>query len=261
MMAATGPHDFQPTDTDARLVAGADLFFINGLELDNAKADTLKKGSGNGKLRIVALGERIPKEQLKEGVCYHMLKPGEQPHDHGIDPHVWLGPDQAIVMVEAIRDELKKADEKNAANYDRRAAAYVAKLRKLKADGLEMLKDKRSRVIVTQHESLGYFAGAFNLEVVGVVQQKPGSEPTKQELDALVAKCLEKKARVLAVEPQFSPQAAETVLQELRRDNRIPDATTVEIDPLETCRPDELDAGWYERKMRANLEALAKALK
>ena len=36
---------------------------------------------------------------------------------------------------------------------------------------------------------------------------------------------------------------------------------TVEIDPLETCRPDELDAGWYERKMRANLEALARAMK
>ena len=90
---------------------------------------------------------------------------------------------------------------------------------------------------------------------------RSGSEPTKQDLDELVNKCREKNARVLAVEPQFSPQAAETVLKELRRDNHIPDAATVEIDPLETCRPDELDAGWYERKMRQNLEALAKAMK
>jgi ABC-type Zn uptake system ZnuABC Zn-binding protein ZnuA len=261
MMGSTGPHDFQPTDSDARLVRHANLFFINGLELDNAKAETVRKGSGNTNLRVVALGERIPAEQLKKGVCYHMLKPGEQPHDHGTDPHVWLGPDLAIVMVEAIRDELKQKDEQHAADYDRRAAEYVAKLRQLKADGLKQLADKNNRVLITQHESLGYFAGAFNLTVEGVVQQKPGSEPTKQDLDQLVKTCLEKNARLLAVEPQFSPQAAETVLKELRRDGRIPDAATVEIDPLETCRPDELDAGWYERKMRANLEALAKAMK
>jgi ABC-type Zn uptake system ZnuABC Zn-binding protein ZnuA len=261
MMGSTGPHDFQPTDTDARLVRAADLFLINGLELDNAKADTVKKGSGNGRLKIVPLGERIPAAQLQKGVCFHMLKPGEEAHDHGTDPHVWLGPDQAVVMVEAIRDELKEADPGHAADYDRRAAEYVARLHKLKADGLEMLKDKKNRVLITQHESLGYFATAFNLTVEGVVQQKPGSEPTKQDLDQLVKTCLEKGARLLAVEPQFSPQAAETVLKELRRDNRVPDAATVEIDPLETCRPDELAADWYERKMRANLEALAKAMK
>lgn len=261
MMGSTGPHDFQPTDTDARLVRDADLFLVNGLELDTSKAETVKKGSGNARLRIVPLGDRIPADQLKKGVCYHMLKPGEQPHDHGTDPHVWLGPDQAIVMVEAVRDELKQADPAHAADYDRRAAEYVAKLRQLKADGIALLKDKKDRVLITQHESLGYFAGAFNLEVVGVVQQKPGSEPTKQDLDQLVKTCLEKKARLLAVEPQYSSQAAETITKELKRDNRVPDAATVEIDPLETCRPDELDAGWYERKMRANLEALAKAMK
>src|SRR5262249_9395596 len=111
MMGSTGPHDFQPTASDAHLVHHPDLFFINGLELDNAKAGSGKRGSGNGRLRIVAVGERIPADQLKQGVCFHMLKPGEQPHDHGTDPHVWLGPDQAIIMVEAIRDELKKVDE------------------------------------------------------------------------------------------------------------------------------------------------------
>lgn len=259
MMAATGPHDFQPTDTDARLVRHADLFLINGLELDTAKADALKKGSGNTNLRVVGLGDRIPESSLKKGVCYHMLKPGET-HDHGWDPHVWLGPDQAVVMVEAIRDALKQADPPHADGYDRRAAEYVAKLRKLKADGLDLLKTKTDRKIVTQHESLGYFADAFKLEVLGVVQQKPGSEPTRGELNELVKKCVENHARLLAVEPQFSPQAADTIVKELRQ-RGVSDAGTVEIDPLETCRPDELDAGWYERKMRANLEALAGAMK
>src|SRR5688572_4684112 len=45
MMTTTGPHDFNPTDTDARLVRKADLFFINGLNLDNELAARVKKGS------------------------------------------------------------------------------------------------------------------------------------------------------------------------------------------------------------------------
>jgi zinc transport system substrate-binding protein len=35
----------------------------------------------------------------------------------------------------------------------------------------------------------------------------------------------------------------------------------VEIDPLETVKPDELTPDWYENKMRANIAALEKALK
>ncbi|HYH66888.1 MAG TPA: zinc ABC transporter substrate-binding protein, partial [Urbifossiella sp.] len=60
MMTTTGPHDFNPTDTDARLVRKADLFFINGLGLDNDLAAAVKKGSGNAKLRVIDLGARLP---------------------------------------------------------------------------------------------------------------------------------------------------------------------------------------------------------
>jgi ABC-type Zn uptake system ZnuABC Zn-binding protein ZnuA len=260
MMSTVGPHSFQPTDTDARLLRHADLFLVNGIGLDNALADSLKAGSGNRKLKVVALGERIPADRLVEGRCNHEHGHAHD-HDHGHDPHVWLGPDHAIVMVEAIRDELKAADPAHAANYDRRAAEYVAKLRKLKEDGLAVLKDKADRKLVTFHESLAYFAGAYNLSVEGVVQKKPGLEPNADELKALIKTCAEKKVRLIAVEPQYTANtSARAVLYELKR-NGVEGADLVEIDPLETVRPDDLTPDWYERKMRANLEALAKAMK
>src|SRR5947208_3308683 len=120
--------------------------------------------------RVRVEGERLARPPRPEGG--RLVRPavllrgdrgrrrrGGPRHDHGPGPHAWLGPDQVAVMVEAARDELKKADPAHAANYDRRAAKYVGKLRKLKDDGLKMLADKKNRVIVTQHESLGYFAG------------------------------------------------------------------------------------------------------
>ena len=262
LMTTTGPHEFNPTDVEARLIREADLFFVSGLGLDNGVGEALKTGSGNRKLTLVALGDRLPADQLLEGECHHDHDHGHAGHDHGTDPHVWLSPDFAVLMTETIRDELKAADPPHAANYDRRAAEYVAKLRKLKADGQELFKGKTDRRFVTFHESLAYFARSFDLTVAGVIQKKPGVEPNSEELKQLIATCRDGKVRLIAVEPQYTANtSAKTVLNELTRKGQVPDAALVEIDPLETVVPDALTPDWYERKMRANIEALAKAMK
>lgn len=262
MMTTTGPHDFNPTDTDARLVRRADLFFINGLGLDNEVAATVKRGSGNDALRVVDLGAKLPADQLLEGQCNHDHHGHNHPHEHGTDAHVWLSPEFAVTMTEAIRDELKQLDPAHAANYDRRAAEYVGKLRALKAAGVETLKGKADRKLVTFHESLSYFARSFDLKVSGVVQQKPGQEPNTEDLKKLITLCRKEKVRLIAVEPQYTQNtSAKAVLDELRRNGAVPDADLVEIDPLETVTPAALNADWYVDRMRANLDALARAMK
>lgn len=260
MMTTTGPHDFNPTDTDARLVRKADLFFINGLGLDDGTAAKVKVGNPN--LRVVSLGGLLPQKELLEGVCHHEHHGHAHDHDHGIDAHVWLSPDFAIRMTEAIRDEFKRADPDRAANYDRRAAEYAGQLRALKAEGLELLKGKTDRKLVSFHESLAYFARSFDLTVAGVVQTKPGQEPNLDELKQLVKMCREKKVRLIAVEPQYTANtSAKAVLAELHRDGAVPDAALVEIDTLETVTPQALTPTWYVDRMRANLAALAGAMK
>ncbi|HJZ55287.1 MAG TPA: metal ABC transporter substrate-binding protein, partial [Gemmataceae bacterium] len=182
-------------------------------------------------------------------------------HDSPFDPHIWLSPDHAVILVQSIRDELKAIDPDHAAGYDQRAANYIAKLNQLKADGVKMLADKKDRKLVTFHESLTYFAKTFNLDIEGVVQKKPGVEPSAGEVKQLIALCEKEKVRLIAVEPQYtSSTSARTILDQLR-EKQIPDPQLVEIDPLETVIPDDLSPDWYERKMRSNLEALAMAMK
>lgn len=262
VMTTTGPHDFNPTVNDMKVLTQADIFFVVGLGLDEGVATKMKEGSGNTKLDIVELGEKIPKDKRCEGKCEHVHKPGEK-HDHGDDPHVWLSPDHAAIMVEAIRDELKKKDPAHAAGYDKRAADYIAKLKSLKADGLTLLKDKKDRRIVSFHDSLTYFEKAYEVEIRGVLTQKPGEEPDAKQMKKLIRICTDetKPTRVIAVEPQYSTSnAGETLRKELAAKG-VQDPVLVEIDPLETVKPDDLKPDWYETRMRANLEALAKALK
>jgi ABC-type Zn uptake system ZnuABC Zn-binding protein ZnuA len=127
-----------------------------------------------------------------------------------------------------------------------------------------MLKDKKDRKIVTFHDSMTYFAKTFDLKIVGVVQKNPGTEPNDKQLRTLIALCADPSdpVRVICAEPQYgTSNSAEALLNELRR-AKVPDPVLVELDPLETVKPEELkDPEWYETKMRANLRALAGQMK
>lgn len=261
IMTTTGPHDFEPTVDHAKLVSKADILFINGIALDDGPANQMKKGATNPKLRIVPLSDAIGKQLRLESQCTHEHKAGED-HKHGDDPHIWLSPDLAILMVNHLRDTLKAEDPAHAAGYDQRAFAYTTKLNALKEYGAEKLKGKKDNRLVTFHDSLSYFAQCYNLEIRGILTQKPGQEPDDKEFKKLIRICTDenKPTRVIAVEPQFSNSTSgETLRKELVAKN-VKNPVLVEIDTLETVRPDELTPDWYEKKIRANLDALAKAL-
>jgi ABC-type Zn uptake system ZnuABC Zn-binding protein ZnuA len=166
-------------------------------------------------------------------------------------------------MVESIRDELKRLDPTHAANYDRRAAAYLQKLDLLQADGKKKLAEKQNPWILSFHDALGYFADSYGLKVAASIQVDPGKEPTSDKLSHIIEKCKEKNVRVIAVEPQFSDQtSAQAIRSALRglKDKPI-DAAMVEVDPLETCDAGELSPDLYENQMRKNVNNLAKELR
>lgn len=262
VMAETGPHEFDPTPRDAIAVKRADLFLINGLDLDNEIARRLTRGSRNSKI-VVEASAAIPKDQLLEGTCNcgheHHAKDGEADHEH-VDPHVWLGIPEAVKMVEKIRDVLKEKDPAHISGYDKRAAAYIERLNKLLAEGREQLKGKRERKLLAFHDSLKYFAQAFKLEIADSIEMAPGSEPDAKTLSQLVAKCREAGVRHIAVEPQYdSNTSAKTILRELK--SKGIDAEFVTVDPIETASTTELNAEFYEKKMRENLAQLAEKLK
>lgn len=262
-MTTQGPHHFEPGPADVRMLAQADLMFMNGLMLDDQIIKKLASGSGNKKLKLINLGAKLPESLLIESDHDHDHH-GHAHHDHEHgehDPHIWMGIPQAVKMVEGIRDELMGHDPGKASQYSQRAEDYLGKLQSLQEEGKALLKDKQDRKILTFHESLNYFAASFDLTIAGVIEDVPGSEPTPKQLEAIIAKCVKHNVRVIAVEPQYtSKTAAEQIVKELKT-RGIADPVMVVIDPLETATAEEMKPTWYVDKMRANLEALAGALR
>jgi zinc transport system substrate-binding protein len=279
-----GPHHYQYNAQDAILLREADLFFAVGLTLDDKFADPIHIESHNPHLQYVKLGDvllagedkrkeklllRLPEhhEDAKEEGHKHEHGHGHG-HEHGdYDPHIWLGIPQAIALVEIIRDELKKVDPSHEADYDKNAEKYIQKLNDLHAYGKEQLKDKKNRKIIAFHESLGYFAKSFDVEIVDVLEVTPGTEAGQAHMVKLAQECKEKDVRVIAVEPQYPTETSAKLLRDAMKD-RDKEIAFVEIDPLETADKKDLEDDekelksleWYDKKMRQDLDNLAKGL-
>ncbi len=262
-----GPHQYTYNPPDAMILKDADLFFAVGLTLDEKFADPIQRDSHNPHLRYVQLGERLPANLKRANEEKHEHDEKEHGHDHehgDYDPHVWLGIPQAIGMVEIIRDELKKLDPDHADDFDKNADTYIKRLKKLHTDGKAKLRDKKNRKIIAFHESLGYFAKSFDLNIVDVLEVTPGSEPSPSHMVQVVKKCKAEDVHVIAVEPQYPVVSSAKVLEQ-----QVKKIQFVVVDPLETVNNEKelkeskkelKDADWYERKMRQNLDELARGL-
>src|SRR5437879_1181441 len=69
LLTTKGPHDYEARTSDARRLRRADLFLTIGLGLDDSVAKKLADTCGNKSLRLVELGEKLPKEMLRKGAC------------------------------------------------------------------------------------------------------------------------------------------------------------------------------------------------
>lgn len=266
LLTSQGPHHADPPTGQARMLAKADYLFANGLQVDDGIVRKMSAAMGRGGPTVVKLGGELPKDMLLQGTGHCC---DDHDHDHHHDPnhvhydgHVWLGIDQAKRMVMALGETLDRTHRPHAPpTHAQRAQLYADKLDALHAEGLEMLKGKTERTILPFHGSLAYFAKSFNLELIDPIQEVPGSEPTAKHLEEIVEKCLKHEVRLIAVEPQYGAETSAKAVLDALRQRGVADAAIIVIDPLETAVDREFGPDWYERKMRENLETLAKSLR
>jgi zinc transport system substrate-binding protein len=269
LLTASGPHTHgDVTGREIELARGCDVFFLNGVGLDDDAdgiAPKIQRAAGDKKWNLVSLGDKLDKSWLHKFEQDDLEKGGaeQHEHEHELDPHVWLSIRCAKKMVEGIRDELTRLDPAHAEGYQNRTAAYLAKLDRLEADGRALLAPKQEKWIVSFHDSLGYFAETYGIKIAKSIEIDPGKEPTDDKLNEIIKECQKKNVRVIAVEPQFSSNTSARAIRDALRglkDKPI-DAVFAEIDPLETSDERDLSPDLYEKTIRQNLAELAKALR
>ncbi|MCX6065454.1 MAG: metal ABC transporter substrate-binding protein [Chloroflexi bacterium] len=147
-----------------------------------------------------------------------LIGPAGGLHQHEGDPHFWLDPTLVVKYVENIRDGLIAADPAGKDVYTRNAAAYIVKLTDLdgwiKAEVAQIPAERR--VIVTNHESFGYFADRYGFTIIGTIVPSvtTGASPSAQQLARLVDRIKLTGALAIFLETGASSQLADQVSAE-----------------------------------------------
>ena len=227
-------HDYQLMTDDMKTLEKADAFVINGAGMEDFMDKVTEQQK---KLKVIDASRGI-----------------ELIHDEeGDNPHVWLSVTDAIAQTRNIADQLKEADPTHAAQYEKNAAAYIEKLTSLKSEMHAALDNVPHKDIVTFHEAFPYFAKEFNLNIIGVVEREPGTEPTPTELQETIEQVNALPSKVLFTEPQYSPAAAETIARETG-------AKIYTLDPVVTGEATPQAKNAYIDTMKKNMKILQEAL-
>ena len=178
MPVGTDPHDYSPSSQDVAAMVSADLVIANGLGLEEGLAQSIESARSDGATVFEVAPQLDP------------LPFGDGDGDHGSeDPHVWQDVTRAAKASGLIGAELTKATGNP--DYAECGTLLQGELMTVNdevAATLAKVPEDR-RVLVTDHDALGYLAAAYGYTVAGTVI--PGgstlAEPSSAELAALAA--------------------------------------------------------------------------
>jgi zinc transport system substrate-binding protein len=197
------PHTYEPTSGQLAEVAGADMYAAVGSGIEFERAWLEKIAGLNSDMLIVDCSRGI---DLIEG-----------------DPHIWLSPKNAKIMVENICQGLIQVDPENTDEYRRNADAYLQELDALDAEIARSLEAMQTRKIMVYHASWGYLARDYGLVEISI--ESEGKEPTPQGIERLIEEARSENISVIFAEPEFSTRSAEVIAHEIN-------GTVVLVSPL-----------------------------
>jgi zinc/manganese transport system substrate-binding protein len=277
-------HVFQPSPTDGRALAGADVIVANGLgfegwmeRLVEASGTTAALVTASDGIIPIAYGEEDDDHDEHAGHDHdhahaddeahdhahehehehdHAAEAGHDGHDHGaFDPHAWQSVTNVALYVVNIERGLATADPEGAETYRANAQAYLAELDALDAEvraAVAALPEER-RTVVTSHDAFSYFAADYGLTFLAPQGVSTEAEASARDVAALIT--------------QIRDEGIAAVFVESIADRRLLDQIASETDAAigGTLYSDALSepdgpAATYLDMMRHNLGQLAGAL-
>ena len=233
--AGASPHTYEPRPSDMRMLATADAFIYGAPQLDGWAARMESR-------RVAPMISWMPDALLLT----------LEDHDHGgIDPHFWMDPLAVKGLLPGLVDFFCEGDMEGCTEYRRNAEEFGRRLTSLNDSLTTMLAPVRGSTILLSHPFLGYFAARYGIEVAGIIEEIPGSEPTPQDMQRMVHVVQRSGARAIFTQPQLPARAAEAVAE-------VVGLPVVPLNPLSTGDSGSFS---YEELLYYNGEKVLNALK
>jgi len=249
--AGVEPHAYEPTPSTIIKISQSNLFVYTSESMETWINNLLNELNETGPFVVNA----------SVGIAFisHEDEHEHEEDDHDeeeYDPHFWLDPLNAKIMVENITLGLIEMDPDNAEFYQSNANEYLAELDVLNQEFIDLFnRVKLNKIVYGGHFAFGYLAHRFNIEILSPYKgYSPDAEPSVSSLAELIKVMEANKIKVIFYEELVDPKIARTISEQ----------TGAEIEVLHGAHNltlDEMNQGLtYFDVMRSNIEKLKGAL-
>lgn len=232
------PHGYQPTPQDAAKLSEADVIILNGAGYESFLGPLLENAAAGAVIVEASAGLKSRNTAAP-------------------DPHFWLDPNNVMRYVENIHEGLSRVDPEGAAVYAANATAYMKQLQELDTWIVAQTAQipPEQRLLVTNHEALGYFADRYGYKIAGSVIPGMSTEaaPSAQQVAALIDKIKGSGVKAIFLSGAESPALADQIAAE----TGVQVVNDLYLESLSRGAP----AGTYVDMMKHNVTRIVEALK
>lgn len=194
------PENYAPSPMEIEKLSRSSIYFTIGVPAETGILDKLN--DINGSIKIVDLADKV-KEQYPE----IEVAPGHR------DPHIWLSPKRASVMVDIISQELSDADKENSGRYRENAQLYIEKLIELDKEISGLFSNLKNRTFIIYHPSLGYFADDYGLNMVSI--EEGGKEAAPSNLQKVIDIAREQNIKTVFYQSEIDSKQSSVLADEI----------------------------------------------
>ena len=223
------PHGFSLKPSHAKMLQEADIVIYVGEGLEEFLEKPLQSLSQNAVKFELLKQSGMKKLKFRERNIFeghddhddhgHEKKKKEDHDDHGhddhghghgeFDPHIWLDPMNAKIIVKKVTNQLSKLDKENSSTYKSNSKKALKEIDNLiKQVKSDINKDAK---VVVFHDAYQYFEKRFDVNIIGALTVNTDVLPGAEQLAEIREVIDHEQVTCVLSEPQFNPDIVKTI--------------------------------------------------
>ena len=210
-------HDYSLNVKQVKAAEAAEVIVISGAGLEEflddilLGAETIDASAG---IELISPEENSHDHEHQHDHDHDHEADAHEGHHHEQDPHIWLSPDNAMVMARNICQGLTARYPESAEIFSANMEALLDELITLREYGEETLSNLSCREIITFHDGFAYLAQAYDLTILDAIEEESGSEAPASELIHMIEEVEHHNLPAIFTEKSGSVSAAGIISRE-----------------------------------------------
>ncbi len=198
------PHIYEPTPSDAQLIADADLILKNGLTFEGWLGELIENSGTRAEIVLITEG---------------ITPIGSQTYAGSTDPHAWMDANNGLRYIENVKNALVKLRPDLKEQFEFNYGVYRQQLEDTDAYIQKAVNTipVKQRILITSHDAFQYYGRRYGLRLESVLGTSTDAQVQTSDMRRLVKTIEDSGVPSVFIESTINPK----LLEQLAADNNV----------------------------------------